>query len=465
MNFASSMHGIPATRFRPVLPARRSGVAVRRAVLPRSFPDWVLFGSVLWFGSYAYLYVYGIGGPKPLYSYFALIGATGLWVLARLALQQRVWTVGDKWLVRFVTWCALYLGYVTLTFAVLAMGYAPAEPWNVAAQFVAITIALLLLMVEPRRLALTIEAFAILAAVGAVVNLFDFIVPTFSTVSGRAAGLYANPTISGNFVAMAMVAGLAAVPRRLRQPFAALCGLGVLVTFSRESWLVWGIAFVWAAHQGLFGGSGKLRLRTIVGALIGGGMVLFVFSGGLGQVVGQTQLRAYLNENTLARIGISSSVLSGESADERRNLISHSLAEGASAPLFGKGFGYTQDWGAMPRPHNTFLLLFVEGGVIGLALGVGLVVLLWRASTGVGRIVTGLFIVTSFFSHNNLEQPALMLMVAFALAHGALVRHETRRQARAAAQVSSSEFRPGSLSVRSSGFRPATSTVLAEAGT
>jgi hypothetical protein len=397
-----------------------------KLALPRSLPDWLLLLSVIWFGSYVYIYLYGVAGLKPLYSYLVLLGITALWLLARLALLRRAWPADDKWLNRFLVWSAIYFGYVVFTSAVLSMEYAPAEPMVVAAQFVTLTAAFLLLMAEPRRLSIAIAAFALLALFGTAVNIVDFIDPTFSDVTGRAAGFYENPTIAGNFIALAMIAGLGAVPGRLRLPFVAACGVGVLVTFSRESWLLWGIAFVWAVQQGHLGGTGRGRVRTLVGAAVGAGIVLFVFSGGLGQLVGQSQLRAYLNDNTLARIGISASVLSGDSAEERRYLVVRSLEEGASAPLLGKGFGQTQNWGRLPGPHNTFLLFFVEGGVIGLAIFVALAVMLWLAGTGVGRIVAGLFIVSSFFSHNNLEQPAIMLMIAFTFAHGAVSRRQVR---------------------------------------
>ena len=392
------------------------------AAVPKSLPDWMVLLATLWFGSYAYLYWYGIGGLKPLHSYFVLIGLTGLWLLARLALLSAALPVRDSWLSAFFLWCATYFAYTLFTHAVLAMGYAEAEPLVIAAQFVAITGAFVLLMSSPRRLSLAMVAFAATAIAATMLNIFDFLSPTFSAVAGRAAGLYVNPTISGNWIAMAMVAGLAAVPRRLRPVFVAFCGLGVLLTFSRESWLVWGIALIWIVRHGHLGGIRRSRLKTLMGLTIGGAILLFVFSGGLGQLVGQSQFRAYLNENTLARLGISGNVLSGESADERTFLIFHSLSEAAEAPVLGKGFGYTQNWGNLPRPHNMFLLFFVEGGIVGVGIFAALVLILWRGSVGLGRVVVGLFIVTSFFSHNNLEQPATMLLVAFALAHGALAR-------------------------------------------
>lgn len=415
----------------PRLAGRTSDNAVRTPfALPRTWPDWVLFGATIWFGSYLYLFVFDNTGLKPGVGYVALVGGAGLWLVGRMALLGRSLSINDTWANRFYLWCALYLGYVTFTFAMLAMGYGPAEPLTQAAEFVALTSAMLLLMAEPRRLAIAVGAFALLAVVGTIVNLYDFVIPTFSDIKGRAAGLYGWPTIAGNFIALAMVAGLTAVPQRLRLAFFAFCGVGVLVTFSRESWLLWGIAFVWAAHQGLFGGTGKLRLRTFIGLALGSAIVIFVFSGGLGQVIGDSHLRGYLNANTLARIGISSSVLSGESTSERQYLVVRSLKEGAESPLLGKGFGYTQNWGFPARPHNTFLLMYVEGGIVGLALFMGLLFLMWQGSVGVGRIAVGMFAVMSVFSHNNLEQPAMMLIVAFALAHGAVVRWQAKQAAK-----------------------------------
>lgn len=59
----------------------------------------------------------------------------------------------------------------------------------------------------------------------------------------------------------------------------------------------------------------------------------------------------------------------------RDDLFSHSLAVGMEHPLFGTGIDGFRMLNELDYPHNFFLELFAEGGLVALAPGVGLVVL------------------------------------------------------------------------------------------
>jgi hypothetical protein len=399
--------------------------------LPSSLLDWILAGFLFWFGSYAYLYFYDseTSGPKPLYSYLVLVSIVGLWLLGRLALRGDLWPVRDHRLGRFLIWSIIYLGYVIGTFALLARGNPEAAPITVAIEFLAITWALLLLMAEPRRLKVASTTMALIALFSTAINVFDFLVPTFSEVLGRAAGFYGDPNISGNWIAMAMVAGLAAVPRHLRFAFAAVCGVGVLITFSRGAWLIWGIAFALAYQQGHIGLRRRSKLNSklnwMAGIVLGGGFLVLVFSGVVGEVIGKSSLSAYLTDNTLSRLGISSGVLSGDSFDVREALIFRSLNEATTAPVLGHGFGYTSPW--IERPHNMYLMFLVEGGMIGAAIYVALMLMLWRVGIAQGRILALQLAIYSLFTHNNFEQPAMMIFIAFILAHSVVQAHARQK--------------------------------------
>jgi hypothetical protein len=69
--------------------------------------DWAMLAVLLWFGSYAYLYVFPGGGPKPLYSYFALVAVGAIYVAFAAAEQKRF----SSRLSGFLLWLVLYLGY------------------------------------------------------------------------------------------------------------------------------------------------------------------------------------------------------------------------------------------------------------------------------------------------------------------------------------------------------------------
>ncbi len=71
-----------------------------------------------------------------------------------------------------------------------------------------------------------------------------------------------------------------------------------------------------------------------------------------------------------------------------------------------------------------YLRFLVEGGVFGLAFYLALMTLLWRATSGLQRMLVLQIIIASFFSHNLLESPVIIIAVTFMLARQALQRHE-----------------------------------------
>lgn len=403
-----------------------------RLVVARSISlvDLLLLVFVLWFGSYAYLYIFGLGGPKPLYSYFLLLGFALLYVLTRIGMR-RPWLIKqDKWFRYFMAWLAGYAVYGAFEFLRSPTDAVATQALITLSESVLLAGAFALLMAAPRRLFAVAGAFAVLALVGTAMNVVDFVDPTFSNVPGRAAGLYVNPTIAGNFIALAMVAGVTVVPRRLRLPFVLLCGVGILPTFSRESWLIWGLAVVWLGWEGYFGNARQRLLMVVLAAVIGGGFTALLFGGRVGRLVANSSLQAYLTPNTAARLGIDAPVLSGESAEARQSLVFYSLDEAAKAPWLGNGLGYSSDWNYSAGTHDMYLLFLVEGGILGLALYLGLLVLLWCAGVGAGQVIALQIAISSFFSHNHLDQSAILMVLAFVFAHGAVTRAEARQRTR-----------------------------------
>jgi O-antigen ligase len=99
-------------------------------------------------------------------------------------------------------------------------------------------------------------------------------------------------------------------------------------------------------------------------------------------------------------------------------------------PLFGKGLGFTQEWHAPQRPHDMYLYLAAEGGVIGLGLFVSMLAVMWQLTRGQDRLIVGLFAILSLFSHNAFEKPELFLILALAVSSSFLSR---RMEAQSAA--------------------------------
>ncbi|HJU25503.1 MAG TPA: hypothetical protein VJ722_02390, partial [Rhodanobacteraceae bacterium] len=133
-----------------------------------------------------------------------------------------------------------------------------------------------------------------------------------------------------------------------------------------------------------------------------------------------------LNTYTLARLGVGASSLSGNSADLHREEIWYSFSQISQKPIFGHGIGYVFEWALPLGPHDMYLRFAVEGGMIGLAFYLLLMALLWFASSGIDRVMALQIILASFFSHTLLDNPAVIMVMAFLLAR-AEVRHRQRQ--------------------------------------
>ncbi|MDA3875822.1 MAG: O-antigen ligase family protein [Halothiobacillus sp.] len=397
----------------------------------RSITHAITLAFVLWFGSYAYLYFYPFTGFKPLYSYFLLLGYFAIW----LGAVRKLKISRDQGSRALLAWLYLYLGYGCLALFNSTLDDVAVQAFIYLGEAILISAVFVLMFADQTLMRRIQAAFAMLAVIATALNVYDFLDPLFTNVPGRAAGLYVNANIAGHFIAMAMVAGVELIPRRWRLLFVLGCGVGVLLTFSRAAWILWGVAVLWLGWQGYIGLVRNRLFSMVLGAVIGIGFIGLVFTGGLGDYIAGGSFASHLDANTQARLGIGASSLSGHSAHLREALIFDSLRIGSEAPLVGHGLGHTAEWQFPVGPHNMYLLFFVEGGIPGLLLYLALMVLLWRYSAGVGKVVALQLIVAGIFTHNQLDQPAFLIMMAFVVAHHAVVRRAHGARVRNQAMV------------------------------
>jgi O-antigen ligase len=388
--------------------------------------DWITLCFVLWFGSYAYMFVFTLGGPKPLVSYFLLLVFTLLFMSGRAALTGVLFRATDKWQLLFLLWLSIYLFYGMTGFLLSSQSAAAVQALISLFEAVLLAAAFSVLMMQPRRVRLVTAGLAMLALFGTAMNVLDFVVPRFSTVPGRAAGFYANPTIAGIFIALAMTGGIARVARPLRLLFVLICGVGVLLTFSRGAWLVWIIGVVCLGWQGAFSARRQRPAGSLLAVTAALGFAALLLSGELATLFATSSLGQYLTPNTAARLGLGSRMLADFSAADRFDLVFYALQEFADAPLAGHGLAYTQEWHKPYRSHNMYLRFLVEGGFPGLLFYAVLMILLWFASTGSGRIVAIQLIFSGLVSHNHLDQPAILIVMAFVVAGGSVGRQDAR---------------------------------------
>jgi len=301
-----------------------------RLVLPFSFGDLLSCVLVLWFGSYACVYIGDEYGVKPLYSYFVLIGYAALRFLRVAAVGQLPLAVRSHATQAYLFWLSAYLIYG-------CWAYLRSSQSDIAFQ--------------------------------ALCTLFEAVV------------------LGASFTFML------ASHARIRQVQTQVAVLAI---------------FAFAAIVGL-------------------GFLYLIFVGDLGSFLVDSEIGQYLDRNTLGRLGLSGSAISGDASDERKDVALYALDQFYAHPFAGNGLGYVYEWEYSVGPHNMFLLFMAEGGVVGLALYLWLCLALWRSAQGVGRVMVMLILAGSLFAHNLTEQPAVLLVFAFVFAHGAITRRDTRR--------------------------------------
>ncbi|MGH6890087.1 MAG: O-antigen ligase family protein [Rhizomicrobium sp.] len=386
--------------------------------------DWLFLLIAFWFGSYLYLFAFEKYELKPLYSYFVLIGLAGvhvLWSVGREASPSR----RGSGIAGLYCWLAVYLGYGILEYLRSPQDEVTTQALIDLGEAVVLATAFTAFLRKPELLRNFSFLFCLIALVGSCVNCVDFVTPMLSLIPGRAAGFYGNPNIAGIAIALAMMGGIEAVARRLRLPYLIFCGLGVLLTVSRESWLAWAVGALLLALTDIRSRGRRLwSVALILGTAF---LATLFFQGSLKDDLMQTPVAQYLTPDTATRIGIGGALFEDESAMERKALLNDSLHEAELAPWTGRGLGFTQEWNYRVGPHDMYLLFFVEGGVPGLALFVALMALVWVCAAGTGRIVAAQFFVASLFSHNLLDQPAFVMVIAYVLAHGDASRWSAAR--------------------------------------
>lgn len=401
---------------------------MKAALFPRSPMEALLIGFVLWFGSYAPDYVYKTHGLKPLYSYIALIVLSAFYSIARGAATGTLDILREGRIRWFLAWLLAYVAYGALTFQEGSQSDIAAQVLTTLTEMVLLGFAFSALMVNPRRLRLVGAAFVLLAIFDIAIFMLDFFRPTFTETPGRAAGFYINPDVAAYALSLIMPCAIETVQRRLRWAFVMACGVGVLLTFSRSGWIMWGIGVAWMGWHGESRSGAKKLAMAAACIALGLGFLVMVFFGGLGELLLNTPIGSHLDANTLARLGVGASSLSNRSADLHREEIWYSFSQMSQNPLFGHGLGYVYEWALPVGPHNMYLRFLVEGGLCGLLFYLLLMAFLWFTTSGVDRVLALQIIIGSFFNHNMLEIPTVILVMTFLLARAGMRRRQQRSE-------------------------------------
>jgi len=255
-------------------------------------------------------------------------------------------------------------------------------------------------------------AAATMLAVG--LNLYELFNPqTFSTVVGRAAGLYGNSNQSAAALVLGLILGYGVVPGWARAPFVMATAAGIVPTFSRSGILAWLLV---VAFFMLRAGISLAQLRRVlaVAALVVGLLVSPLW----GNIERELYERGTLNLNVLDRLAFFGS---GEATDasttERTAVATQAWALVGEDPLLGHGTGAAlRIEGFEVGTHNMYLAMMVDHGfLVGIAvIPLLLLATLWGATRRTMDLTipfAAFIAMWSLFSHNVLEERYILLAV------------------------------------------------------
>jgi hypothetical protein len=305
-------------------------------------------------------------------------------------------------------WC---YGYGILTLAWFFRSATPGGAYDeLQIRLLSIAFILIALFIcsTPRALLRARQAIVVAVLVGIAINLYELFNPeTFSDVLGRSAGLYVNPNQSGSALVLGMIVSVSAVRERFRPLFMVATGIGVLTTFSRSAMVAWVIAF------GLTCAFTLLRFHRIRGlaevGLAGFAALVLFLSPGWTAVQARLEDESVLNNNVLDRVSsLSLAQFDDDSATERVSVAEQAWDAFAVHPFVGLGTGASMVPPFDVGPHNIYLALMVDHGLIGLLVFPVLVLAcIWSAATADRQLAVtfaAAALVLGFFSHNLLSE-------------------------------------------------------------
>ena len=344
-----------------------------------------------------------------LYAYnnqlFTVLEAPKHWVLLFALLSLPVLlsqiTPWNTYKSPVVVWC---FGYASVTVLGFLMSSQSDLAWQeVRWRFLAIILIPIVLIVvwDPAatRLARKTLVGTVLFAVG--LNIYELFAPmTFTRVIGRSAGLYENPNMAGEALVLGMILSVTVLKHRYRGPFLLLAGIGVFLTVSRASIVVW-----------LMATAGLLLMRVVrpkqflLSASVCLLVALLVLLPRADELLTAWERTGVINVNLLERLAwFADPSISDHSSWERQNLAKQAWDKVAERPVFGSGTGSYLD--AVILPHNQYLSLMVDHGIIGMMIVPLLLLAVAFGARGetrwVALIFCGAVMVLSFFTHTIL---------------------------------------------------------------
>lgn len=259
----------------------------------------------------------------------------------------------------------------------------------------------------------TICIVVIIACVNNVLELLDPSIFGGLNTSGRPAGFYMNPNITGCALILGMIFGMGVLPRQIRILYALVVLIGVFTTFSRGSILGWFVVMsifyytqLVSRRQVVLWAIGIVGISVIFGSILSG---LF----DLDELQRSGVVTANF-DNIRERLEWFQNPKSEDSADSRIEVVAIAWRMFGDHPLLGNGLGSTENlnnWGI--STHNMYLLYVADHGILGILILPTLVYIVTRKARGESKSVGwafGAFILLwGCFSHNILEERYILM--------------------------------------------------------
>lgn len=324
---------------------------------------------------------------------------------------------------RVLVWLVLYILGSMLAYILSSQSEVVKLAAIVQIKALAVFLGFFILITDKTIQKSALYALVFTVLIGSSLNLLEYFTDmiTWSDITtSRSSGLYMNANYSGFILTFSLIFASLVVKKNWLWPFIIITTMGVLVTFSRTSWaflliIIVSISLIRAGgvKQTLnpldMKPSNFLMLFFII--LISIGFIVSIMSGAALELVKTSEYSHLLSADTMSRL--EGNVDDG-SANERYYLVFRALEVGAENPIFGAGLAYTYEWSERVAPHNEWLMMFAERGVIGLVIYALFYVFVWVKSGRYGKLFVIIFGLSALSSHNGLELPATYLFVALA---------------------------------------------------
>lgn len=266
-------------------------------------------------------------------------------------------------------------------------------------------------------------------------NLLEFIDPlAFGGLNntGRAAGFYINPNITGCALMLGMIFGIGALPQKLRIFYASIVLAGVVMTFSR------GAMFGWLVVMGIFYKSELISRKQSLIWIVSILGISFLFGSVLSTIFDLDELQrsglVTANfDNIRERLEWFQNPKSEDSADSRLEVVAIAWKMFGNHPLLGNGLASTDNlnnWGI--STHNMYLLHIADHGILGIVILPALVfAVTWKAqgeSRDIAWAFSAFILLWGFFSHNILEERYILICFSLMAAMNRSSRFRRRRR-------------------------------------